>query len=58
METTRKYPRTLKQAFGPYARGPIHEPEERMPAADRIVVIACCIVGIALVALIAFGVIQ
>lgn len=58
METTRKYPRTLEQAFGPYARGPIDEQQDPMPVADRIVVIACCIVGIALVALIAFGVIQ
>jgi hypothetical protein len=26
METTRKYPRTLEDAFGPYARGPVESP--------------------------------
>ena len=24
METTRRHPRTLEDAFGPYSRGPIH----------------------------------
>lgn len=26
MDTTRKYPRTLEDAFGPYARGPVEAP--------------------------------
>jgi hypothetical protein len=46
MNTTRKYPRTLEQAFGPYARGPIHEQQDPMPRADKIVVITGCVVGI------------
>lgn len=39
MNTTRKYPRTLEQAFGPYARGPISEQYDPMPRADKIVTV-------------------
>ena len=35
---TRKFPRTMNEAFGPYASGPITDPDERMPVADKIVV--------------------
>ena len=35
---TRKFPRTMNEAFGPYASGPISEPDDRMPVADKIVV--------------------
>ena len=52
MNTTRKYPRTLEEAFGPYARGPVHEPEQPMPASDRIVVVASII---ALLAILVFA---
>lgn len=55
MDTTKRYPRTLEQAFGPYARGPIQEPEERMPAADRIVVIGSCICGVAIIVMALVG---
>lgn len=34
---TRKYPRTLEQAFGPYARGPIEEPKRPFDWQDRLV---------------------
>jgi hypothetical protein len=37
--TTRKYPRTLEQAFGPYARGPISEQYDPMPREDKIVTV-------------------
>ena len=57
METTRKYPRTLEQAFGPYARGPIQEQYDPMPTADRIVVAGCCICGIAVLVVVLMGVI-
>jgi hypothetical protein len=46
---TRRYPRTIEEAFGPYARGPIHEPPEPMSRADRIVIYGCAIAGFALV---------
>jgi hypothetical protein len=29
METTRKHPRTLEEAFGPYARGHVFEKQDR-----------------------------
>ena len=38
MNTTRKYPRTLQEAFGPYTSREIHEPHE--PLSD---VLAVCI---------------
>lgn len=38
---TRRHPRTLVEAFGPYANdGPFIEPQDPMPKADRFVVIA------------------
>lgn len=40
---TRKYPRTLNEAFGPYARGPITEKEEPMHTSDKIVLLSSCI---------------
>ena len=39
---TRKYPRTLEEAFGPYARGPVVEPTDQMPKADAAVLWICC----------------
>ena len=57
MNTTRKFPRTLEEAFGPYARGPIHEPDAPMPTADKIVVVGGLILMAVVVALVFFGVI-
>ena len=37
---TRKYPRTMQEAFGPYASGPISEPEEDKP---NIVLVDFCL---------------
>lgn len=48
---TRKYPRTLEDAFGPYARGPIEEPETEMDWQDRLVVgagIVVALIGLAM----------
>jgi hypothetical protein len=42
---TRKYPRTLNEAFGPYAHlGGIQEPVQPYDVEDKIV-LACCAVG-------------
>ena len=49
MDTTRRYPRTLNEAFGLYATGPIHEPEEQRtgyPFAWWFIVAACGIAGL------------
>lgn len=35
--TTRKYPRTMEEAFGPYQRGPISEPVRPMDWQDKLV---------------------
>lgn len=52
---TRKYPRTLNEAFGPYASGPIHD-SDPMPIADKIVLIvsACAALAIVVFAIIGF----
>jgi hypothetical protein len=57
--TTRRYPRTLQEAFGPYAHGSqLHTEYDPMPKPDRIVVIASLIAAIALVVMVAAGWIQ
>lgn len=43
METTRRYSRTLNEAFGPYAHGSQFQEYEPTPKADRIVLIASLI---------------
>jgi hypothetical protein len=57
MQTTKRHPRTLDEAFGPYARGPISEPYVPMDKADKIVVAGCIAVGFAFVVLLCMGVI-
>ena len=52
---TRKYPRTLNEAFGPYTSNYIHDND--MHPHDRIVTIASAIVAVLFVALVAYGVI-
>jgi hypothetical protein len=37
MQTTKRFPRTLEQAFGPYARGPISEPYTQLDLTDKII---------------------
>jgi hypothetical protein len=51
---TRKYPRTLNEAFGPYASGPIDDPDTGTPLADAIVLASS---AAALIALIVFALI-
>ncbi len=53
MNTTRKHPRTLEEAFGPYARGPILSPSARNRREDRITTVACTLAALALVAILA-----
>lgn len=52
---TRKYPRTLNEAFGPYSHlGPLVEKQDPMPHADKAVLAYC---GIAAVVLVCFAII-
>lgn len=59
MQTTRKYPRTLDEAFGPYASklAPLTERYDPMPKADKIVTVGSCVLAIVVLALAVFGVI-
>jgi hypothetical protein len=45
---TRKYPRTLKEAFGPYTSNRIEEPVYRMDWQDRVVLTGSIIVALVL----------
>lgn len=47
MTTTRKYPRTLEEAFGPYQRGPVEPMQDRQPAdpADKLVITVCTLIS-------------
>lgn len=56
MQTTKRHPRTLEEAFGPYARGAISEPYTPMDREDKIVIGGCAIVGIAFLVLLFAGV--
>jgi len=51
---TRKFPRTMNEAFGPYASGPITEPNEKMPVADKLV-LALSIAVAAVIVVMAFA---
>lgn len=45
---TRRYPRTMQEAFGPYTDNQICEPERPMDWQDRIVIKACAACALAL----------
>ena len=49
MNTTRKFPRTLQEAFGPYAE--LHTERDTMNTADKLVVVASVIGLVAFVAM-------
>lgn len=53
--TTRRHPRTLNEAFGPYCGCQIVEQPDPMPKADRIVVGICAAAAMALIAMVAVG---
>jgi hypothetical protein len=46
MQTTRKHPRTLNEAFGPHHHlAPLVEQYDPMPTADKSVVFMSCVIG-------------
>jgi hypothetical protein len=57
MESPRRHPRTLEEAFGPYERGSISEPYTPMQTADKIVLTASTIVGLGIIVAMLLGVI-
>ena len=57
MQTTKRYPRTMEEAFGPGHRGQIHEPYPEMDTEDKVIV-AIGVIGLVVVlTCILFGVI-
>lgn len=50
METTRKHPRTLQEAFGPYTDDHIEEPLRPLDRADKIELFAFTLIGVAALA--------
>ena len=50
-----RFPRTLEEAFGPYARGPVYAPKEKMPIADKVFIAAGLIGLLVMFAVVAFG---
>lgn len=57
MKTTKRYPRTLEEAFGPYARGPISEPYPQLDLTDKIITGVCGVILFGLLLAILTGVI-
>jgi len=53
---SRRYPRTLQEAFGPYASGPIHEPRRPIDRQDKIVMVASVVVASALLLMAIWGI--
>lgn len=37
MQTTKRHPRTLEEAFGPYARGGIYEAPTQLDLTDKVI---------------------
>lgn len=54
---TRRYPRTLCEAFGPYASGPVLPIPEPEPLGHKVAKWLSAVVGVVLVGLIAMGVV-
>ena len=52
---TRKYPRTLTEAFGPYTSQHITETQPPMDWQDKVVTIGCFVVVIMVMGLIFWG---
>jgi hypothetical protein len=54
--TTRRHPRSISEAFGPYERGGIYTEPDPLHPHDRIVLRACAVAIVALlVALVFWG---
>lgn len=47
MDTTRKHPRTLQEAFGPYTDSQIEEPLRPLDRADKIEAFVFAVIGVA-----------
>jgi hypothetical protein len=52
---TRKYPRTLNEAFGPHTSKHITEEQDPMPTCDKIILVTCSLGIAALVVFLILG---
>ena len=52
---TRKHPRTLEQAFGPYCGNVITEPSREFDWQDKVVMVGSVITGIAVFVIVFWG---
>lgn len=50
-----RIPRSIEEAFGPYARGPVYVPKEKMPIADKVLIASGVVAVVGVVAVIAFS---
>lgn len=57
MQTTKRYPRTMEEAFGPGHRGGIYEPAPEFTLADKVIMGLCGIILLGLLLAILWGVI-
>ena len=48
---TRKYPRTMSEAFGPYTSTVIHEPPSKADWQDVVVIVASVVTALAALAI-------
>lgn len=55
MNTTRRHPRTLEEAFGPYQRTPISEPIDEMTLGDKVIIVVGGAIALGLLVCIIFG---
>ncbi len=44
MQTTKRYPRTMEEAFGPGHRGGIYEPAPEFSLADKVIMGLCGVI--------------
>lgn len=57
MQTTKRYPRTMEEAFGPGHRGGIYEPAPEFSLADKVIMGLCGVILFGLLLAICLGVI-
>lgn len=57
MQSPRKHPRTMKEAFGPYTSDDLYIAAEPMTLGDRVIVVVGVIIGACTLAAIFTGVI-
>lgn len=50
-----RFPRSIEEAFGPYARGPVYAPKEKMPIADKVLIAVGLVGLVGMFAVIAFS---